>query len=250
MRKDLNVKNLLNDSYPFYSDKLFWYATKVTIEKNTISIFTNNNNLVTFDNTNIDVKKISQLTSIKQNNMTTLENVLISSGSFLFINDKLAVTQRQLTTKYDPGFWTTPAGRCDRSLYITAIKETIEEIEISQNQTKLFLNIAKNLLTTNENIKYYDVSFENKKFPINLYDVTVYLDDEIIEETKMWFYYSKDVNTIEFRLPIFANIDEENLIFSNPEFHTPTALLTIDELVKLQTVPALKNLIEELKNGK
>lgn len=83
-----------------------------------------------------------------------------------------------------------------------------------------------------------------------MYDITVYLDDEIIEKTKMWFYYSKEVNTIEFRLPIFANIDEENLIFSNPEFHTPTALFTIDELSKLETVPALKNLIEELENGK
>jgi len=66
----------------------------------------------------------------------------------------------------------------------------------------------------------------------------------------MWFYYSKEVNTIEFRLPMFANIDEKKLIFSNPEFHTPTALLTIDELIKLQTVPALKKLIEELRNGK
>lgn len=66
----------------------------------------------------------------------------------------------------------------------------------------------------------------------------------------MWFHYSKDVNTIEFRLPLFTNIDEENLIFSNPEFHTLTALLTIDELSKIETVPALKNLIEELENGK
>ncbi len=217
---NLSVKSLLNNSYPFYSDKLFWYASKVTIQNNTISVFINNENLVTFDNIDIDVKKISQLTSIKRNNMTTLENVLISSGSFLFINDKLAVTQRQLTTKYDPGFWTTPAGRCDRNLYTTAIKETIEEIEISHNQTKLFPNIAKNLLTTNENIKYYDVFFENKKFPINLYDVTVYLDDEIIEETKMWFYYSKDVNTIEFRLPIFANIDEKSYILKSRISHT------------------------------
>lgn len=248
---DLTVKKLIENNLDIiHDDKLFWYASKVEIYDDSIILFIVNDNLVTFDNTDIDVKKISQLNSLIQNGSNTLFNVLISSGSFLFINDKLAVTQRQSTTQFDAGFWTTPAGRCDRDIYTTATKETIEEIEISQNQIKFFPNIAKNLLTTNENTKYYDVFFENKKFPINLYDTTVYLDDEIIEKTKMWYYYSKDVNTVEFRLPIFANIDEENLIFTNPEFHTPTALMSIEELQKLQTVPALKKLIEELENGK
>jgi len=248
---DLTVKKLIENNLDIiYNDKLFWYASKIEIYDNSIKLFIENDNLVTFDNTDIYVKKISQLNRLIQNDGNTLFNVLISSGSFLFINDKQAVTQRQLTTQFDAGFWTTPAGRCDRNIYTTAIKETIEEIEISHNQNKLFPNIAENILITNENIKFYDISFENIKFPINLYDITVYLDNEIIEKTKMWYYYSQEVNTIEFRLPIFANMDEESLILTNPEFHTPTALMSIAELQKLQTVPALKKLIEELQNGK
>ena len=62
-------------------------------------------------------------------------------------------------------------------------------------------------------------------------------------------YISQEVNTIEFRIPIFATLDTKDLSFSNPEFETDTGLKSLNELRELNTVPALKKLLEEIKNG-
>ena len=62
----------------------------------------------------------------------------------------------------------------------------------------------------------------------------------------MLTYFSKEVNTIEFRIPLFAKLDEKKLTFSNPEFGTDTGLKTIKELENLDTVPALSQLLDEI----
>jgi len=245
---DLKVKDLLSGNInTSFNDKVFWYASKLTISNLCIEIYVDNSNLVCFDDVVLNIQKISQLTSVTQLDNNEMQNVLVSSGSFLFINDKLAVTQRQSTTKFDPSFWTTPAGRCDRSIFETAIKETIEEIEIKHNNKKLIPLIAQNLLDNNQQeYEYYETSYISKKFNIKLYDVNLYLDNELIEQCKSWAYYSQNVNTMEFRIPIFTKLDEKNLSFINPEFFTSTGLKSIKELKKLDCVPALAQLIEEL----
>jgi 8-oxo-dGTP pyrophosphatase MutT (NUDIX family) len=244
---NLNVEKLLNDEIDRkYDDRVFWYASKVIIEENEVNIYIDNENLVTFDDIDLDIKKISEFKNIKQKNNFILENVLISSGSFLFINDKLVVTQRELDTSFDPGFWTTPAGRCDRTILETGIKETIEEIKIEKNRCVLYPDVSKEFLNVKENIKFYKTRFSNKKNLLKVFNIKLFLDNIKIESCKSWMYYSKEVNTIEFRLPIFAELEESELRLSNPEFGTDTDLKSIEELQKLDTVPALKKLLEEI----
>ena len=246
----MNVKKLLDGHITEqYNDKLFWYASKVIIKDKTVKVYIDNQNLVTFDDVNINVKKISEFTNNKQKNLEYMKSILISSGSFLFINDKLAVTQRELTTTFDPGFWTTPAGRCDRTILETGIKETLEEIEIKRDNTTLFPDIAKQFISNQYNVEFYNTSFENPNLLLKTYDVALYLDNILIEECKSWMYVSEKVNTIEFRIPIFVELNEDDLTFKNPEFGTDAGLKSIEELQKLDLVPALKHLIKEIDNG-
>jgi len=191
-------------------------------------------------------QKVSKLSQIKQSDENNMNDVLVSSGSFLFINDKLVITQRTANTKYDPLHWTTPAGRCDRTILETGIKETIEEISITRDNKTLFPNIAKNFISDTKNIEFYKTSFENKQFPLKVYNINLYLDNILIEKFKSWMYYSKDVNTLEFRIPIFAKLDEKELKFSNPEFGTDTGLKSIEEVERLGLIPALQQLLKEI----
>jgi len=236
------LKGNINEKY---NDKIFWYASKVIIKEKSIDIFIKNNNLVTFDDIDLKYKKISELQK-KEVDKNILKNVLISSGSFLFINNKLVVTQRDSSTKYDPEHWTTPAGRCDRTILETAIKETIEEIEITNDNKLLLPSISKINVTNINNIEFYKISFYDKCFPLKTYIVRLYLEDKLIENCNSWMYYSEKVNTIEFRIPIFTKMDESKLNFTNPEFGTDTKLKSIEELKKLKTVPALTHLIKEI----
>ncbi len=244
----INVKKLLQGNIPDkYNDKIFWYASKVEITDKKVDIYIDNQNIVGFDDVELNIKKISDLIQLEQHNSNNLENVLISSGSFLFINEKLVVTQRDLNTKYDPGYWTTPAGRCDRTIFDTAIKETIEEIEIrDKHNNVLFPKIAEKFISNDSDIKFYPTSFQNKKLPIKTYNINLFLDNVLIETTKAWMLFSNGVNTLEFRVPIFTTIKEENLKFINPEFKTKTGLKTIEELEKLKCVPALAQLLKEM----
>lgn len=241
----IDVERLLRGDIPDrYNDKIFWYASKVNIHSNQVDVYIDNQNLVGLDDIDLDIKKVSDLRNIRQKGSNFLENVLVSSGSFLFVNNKLIVTQRELDTKYDPGYWTTPAGRCDRTIFDTAIKETVEEIEIIENNYTLFPEIAKQFILHNEHIKFYQTLFRDKQFPIKTYKVCVFLNNSLIEKCQAWMYVSTEANTIEFRIPIFAKLNEYELTFVNPEFGTDTGLKSIDELKKLEVVPALKQLIE------
>jgi len=248
---NISVKALLSGEISSeYDDKIFWYASEVVINKNQIDIYVEDNNLFTFDNIDLNIKKISTLMSQKQSSNSRLKDVLVSSGSFLFINDKLAVTQRSFTTTYDPGFWTTPAGRCDRTIFETGIKETIEEIQIKQENKILYPDIARKYIPSKENIVFYNTSFVNDRIPIKRFDVKLFLDNTFIEASCLWMHYSQKVNTLEFRIPLFAKLNEEKLVLTNPEYGNATDLKTIKELQNLKTVPALKKLIEEVTNGK
>jgi len=241
---NFNVKELIKGEIDKkLDDKIFWYASKVTIRQGHIEVYIKNQNLVT--DMDLKIRKISELGKYRQTNNTNLLNVLVSSGSFLFINNKLAVTQRGLNTQYDPGYWTTPAGRCDRTILTTGIKETIEEIEIKQNDKILYPDIAKHLENIDKNVEFYKTSFSRTDIPIKTYKVLQFLDNKLIEECDSWVYYSKDVNTLEFRIPIFTEMNENELTFRG-EYETDTGLKTIQELRKLNCVPALKKLLEEV----
>jgi len=225
-------------------DQIFWYAQKVKIKNNTIQLYTQNDCLIRFDDVDAQeiIQTISSLSKIEHTNPSEFGPVLISSGSFLFINNKLLVTQRTANTKYDPLHWTAPAGRCDRLIEETALKETIEEINIIKDGEVIYPDITQKLFQ-NKKVTFYPTL---KKFPIDIKmnNVELYLDDILIEETQLWCYYSQKVNTLEFRLPIFANLDEKELEYSNPEYNMESKLLTINQLKEYQCVPSVQKLLE------
>jgi len=247
------VDNLLDGSLDSkYSDKVFWFAERVLIDEinKIIEVYTYSDNLIKFDDVDLDFidNNISEFVKIRQESSKELKNVLIASGSFLFINDKLLVTQRTADTKYDPLHWTTPAGRSDRSIYITALKETIEEIEIRDGDKLLYPDITKELVKDRENIEFYKTDSKNKKFNLKIYKTKLFLNNNLIEKKQFWALYSKNFNTLEFRLPIFAYINSiKSLEIKNPEYGTDSNLFSIEKLSKKENVPALKELLLELK---
>jgi len=243
----IDVKGLFeNDIDTKYDDKVFWYASKVIIEDDVISVYTKNENIVSFDTCDYDSIKVSQINCIKQDSQKQMNDVLISAGSFLFINEKLLVTQRQLDTQFDPGFWTNPTGRCDRSIYETAIKETVEEIDIFCGKKRYLPDITKKYVNDFDDIVFYKTTNSNEKFDLKTTLVKFYFEEKLIEEFKTWYCYISEVNTIEFRLPIFTVLHEENLTFINNEFNMPVKLKSVEELKSMDLVPSLKKMIEEV----
>lgn len=251
----ITVRTILKNKLPKQlQDKVFWYGEKVTMKNGVIDIYINNTtSITTFDSYSdkLGLTPISDL-SLKSSNGCWSKGeipVLVSSGSFLWVKNKLAVTQRTADTKYDPLSWTTPAGRCDNTPLNTGLKETIEEIHFISKQTGRLLmpNISKHLVTDKTNVDFYHVDI---KFPPELNSqltrVRTWLNNELLEETKLWFMYSKKSNTLEFRIPLISAIND-NITYTNPEFHTDVQLLDFTQLKHIKLVPAVKQLLKELK---
>lgn len=245
---DLLSANIKNE----YEDKIFWFAESVILLDGLLTIHINNmNGLVAFDSVaeRVGCTKISNLITEGNSQEWFKGNcpVLVSSGSFLWINDRLLLTQRTAHTPFDPLSWTTPAGRCDRTPLVTALKETLEEVIIvSQKSSKRlvpdiceYLSIDLNIDTKKIESKIGFPDFLQKK----LTRVETYLDGKLIEYAELWFMYDEYVNTLELRLPILLYITDE-LLLSNPEFHTSTSLLDKDEILVLKLVPAVKKLFD------
>lgn len=250
---NFSVQSLLNGDLPSdYRDKVFWYAEKVTQIDSVINIYIYNDNLVTFDSyaKELNIRPISQFTSASQEILWNLgeKQILVSSGTFLWVNNKLLLTQRTANTKYAPLAWTTPAGRCDDTPLRTGLKETIEEIHIrSMHTDKLWMpEIAKELISNVDEVLLYDATID---FPViannKLTKVKTWLENELIEEAMLWYFYDKKANTLEFRLPLQTFIDDK-LVYSNPEFHTDVQALELNDLKKMKVVPAVAKLIDSI----
>ena len=60
-----NVKKLLEGKLPNeYNDQIFWYASKVLLDDDCVKVYVENENLVCFDDVDLDMKKISNFISI------------------------------------------------------------------------------------------------------------------------------------------------------------------------------------------
>ena len=247
---EYTVEHLLNKMLPKqFNDKIFWFANKAVQDFDCINLYVNNENLVAFDKiaTELGITPISQLsnTLVSAPWNEGKKQVLVSSGTFLWINNEIIVTQRDINTKYDPLAWTTPAGRCDDTPFRTALKETVEEIKVvSLSSGECFIpSIASEFNHDDDDVIYYPVK---TAFPeeINqpLYTVKMWFENELIEEEKLWLFYDEKVNTIEFRLPLLAIINSA-LSFSNPEFDTQAKSIECHKLKTHKLVPALRNLL-------
>ena len=252
--KSSNVEMLINGKFDIkYDDKVFWFAKYVEQREDNIDIFIDNRQgLTAFDDIATElniptVNDLAQCSKIKiKSSMTIYESVLISSGSFLWINNKLLLLQRTENTKYDPLAWTTPAGRCDRTPFVTGIKETIEEIKIQNinNQTLWYPQQAKEY-NSDKTIRYFDseIIFKNKS--IKLTNVRTWLDNTLIEECQLWYMYNQIVNTFEFRIPLYGIINEK-VSFSNPEYNMDVKAVDKKELFTLKVVPAVEKLRQQM----
>lgn len=253
------VKDLLNGRLPtIYRDKVFWFAERVVQADNCINLYINNNTgLTAFEPfaQELEVIPVSQLSSLPDTIPwnTGEKPVLVSSGSFLWINGKLLVTQRTADTKYDPLAWTAPAGRCDDTPLRTALKETIEEIHVQSVESgRLWMpDLARQVLPEELDVNFYPttVAFPNKLNGLHqkLVKVRTLIDHDLIEESMLWMMFSEKSNTIEFRIPLMATIDGK-LLYTNPEYHTDVKAIALTELSRLRLVPAVRELLFEFTN--
>lgn len=245
------VKDLLNGRLPtIYRDKVFWFAERVVQADNCINLYINNNTgLTAFEPfaQELEVIPVSQLSSLPDTIPwnTGEKPVLVSSGSFLWINGKLLITQRTADTKYDPLAWTAPAGRCDDTPLRTALKETIEEIHVQSVESgRLWMpDLSREVVPEGTDVNFYStmIAFP-KNLRARLIKSRTWVDDELIEESMLWMMFSEKSNTIEFRLPLIATIDED-LFYTNPEYHTDVQAVMLKELEGMQLVPAVHHLL-------
>jgi len=250
----LTVNDLLSGKVPpEFNDKVFWIASHVQMSENILRIeIQNESGLTAFLPLceQLDITCIDTLAELRPkvdwNN--GFGPVLVSSGSFLFINNKLAVTRRDAKAKFDPNLWTTPAGRCDRTPLETALKETIEEIRIyDESGNWMIPESATYLITKGQKYKTYPAKERDENHSIKTVEVQCILDGQLIESSHMWAYYSPDVNTLELRLPLYADM-QEPLVLRNEEYKTETMLSLTSDLNENEVVPALKKLKLEVCN--
>lgn len=246
---NITVTDLLNSTYPDqYNDKVFWYASSVSYEKECIIISIDSENIVS--NSSV-CKELNCLTiSDLMGGDATKSGYLVSSGVFLWINKKFIITQRTLDAVFDPGKWTSPAGRCDRTPYETAFKELVEEVSIFSNRdNKPYIPNKKFINYDKYQCHRYDVD-ENTHEIINLPFVVVktFLNGALIEKKSMYFFMNKSNNTVELRLPVSITIDEDYDLI-NQEFNTEVKQINFKDLQKYDCVDTLKVIIHDEKTS-
>lgn len=250
------LKGQLDDSL---SDSIFWFG-KITKNQNhckDLEIHIDSSDcLVSFKEhaKQFNCKSISDIVNLNYTKNPEYAffaqiPVLISSGCFLWINNKLLLTRRDDKTKFDPLHWTTPAGRCDRLPLQTALKELSEEIMIYDDEKIYMAEQTKPFVSQKSNVQFYHAT---EKFPrdfsdIQLHTINTYIDGNLVESAKLWYFYNPHVNTLELRLPLVAELPH-NIQIKNAEFDQPTHLMTSQELYGLKLVPAVHQLIKEALN--
>ncbi|WP_321369875.1 hypothetical protein [uncultured Desulfuromusa sp.] len=236
-----------------YDDNVFWFAKRVVSCKSTINVYVDEDLLVGFSGQYDDHrilpiglfhnKIISKCGEGICENDIDIENVLVSSGSILWINDLIIVKRRTDDAPYDPGAWTTAAGRCDFSIYETGVKETKEEIEITDKVTKEILCPEVFQDYSNQGIKYFSCAEKvHDHYDLKVSTVNTYFRDRIIETKKMWHWYDRENNTLEFRIPLVGFIDAE-VEYNNAEYDTEARAASFSWLKTQKVVPVLKQVL-------
>ncbi len=242
------VKNILNDTYDDHlNDSVFWVASQIKKSGFVLDINIEDTYVVGFPEF-CDNDLILSIDSVRKKRHTTeislgIPSVLVSSGSILLIDGEILVTQRTLDARHDPGAWTTAAGRCDHTVYETALKETVEEMRITDARTGelLYPDVCREFY--GNALSYFKTkSSIDEIFDLPLSTVNTYFRKELVESRSMWFWFDRENNTLEVRLPLTGFIDRE-VFFSNPEFNTETKLADPTWLAEQRLVPVLGKVI-------
>jgi len=231
----------------YLEDRYFWIVDRIADDGTTITLSVTPDRVATFDDLpdHPNAVKISHLREMGQQNHGRGNNkILVSSGSILEFENRYLVTKRSEDASIDPGLWTTPAGRCDYTPATTAIRESIEEIELtSQKEEEAMFHypylFANQLVGSKKTIKYFEA--EEKALGKSRLVRTI-LDGECIEEAEMWAWYDRSCNTLELRLLLSSNIIDHTSA-CNPEYHTQTGFYDRDDLFPDQCTPALRQFL-------
>ena len=236
-------------------DRVFWYADTVRVAGDGLELRVDNVDGIVasppLDRT-LGVKSLRDLArrSHAPDWDAGFGPVLVSSGTFLFIDGRLAVTRRTDDAEVDPGLWTGPAGRCDRTPYVTALKETAEEIEIRDAEGRRWVPTpAMPFVSDTAGVVAFPVAERSATIPLRTTAVRLFVNGEAVAEHALWYFFDDVCNTLELRLPLFAQSDG-HLSLSNPEYDTPARLCTLAELRGLPAVAAVRQLIKEIEDGR
>lgn len=247
-------------------DIAFLYASRVVIDylKNRIDVEIDKDKcIVNMYKNELDLPSIDEIRHenpliVKTPYKVEIEGrILLSSGVITIINNKLLLLQRDAQAKYDPLKWTMPAGRCDRDIEFTAIKEYFEEVFFTDKKGKAValvpkcknkirsttLNIYKNTLAKNgvdkKNFKKYRAVSRSSKFIDEMVLVLTARSNDRYEKieifrSKMFVMLDEKYNTLEFRkVIIFRNRKLENIRCWDGEYNRKVALFPFNAICKI-----------------
>jgi len=243
------VRDILKNTYDEHlDDGVFWVASQIKQSGCVLDIYIEDQYVVGFSEHCRDdlIQPIDSFRRKRDANTLSLgiPKVLVSSGSILLVNGEMLVKQRTLDAKHDPGAWTTPAGRCDHTVYETALKETVEEINITDARTgeRIYPDVCKEFY--GNELSYFKTKLGVQEyFDLPLYTVNAYFRKELVESRRMWFWFDSENNTLEVRL-VLTGFIETKVFFSNPEYNTEAKLADPAWLAEQPLVPVLQQVIQ------
>ena len=155
---------------------------------------------------------------------------LLSSGVFLWIDDKLALLRRDAKAPSLAGHLTEPAGRCDALAGKTGLRELNEELLVLSGEAKLAL-LCDELLTIDEAIAvkrsqgHPDKPIEpvwlqvtdHRDDPCLKRTVLVYRDGKPTETIRGPHFFDRRRNTLEVRVALWLPPQYRDVVLADGE---------------------------------
>jgi hypothetical protein len=253
-------------------DIVFFYATKV--EKNgdltwsvdvdpaacLVSMAANTEGLPTVN----DLREGQVLKTVEKDRVVYEGRILLSSGIILTVNDKILMLLRDDEAPVDPLKWTSPAGRCDREPFLTALKEFYEEVILFDGVSgkPVFMTYPENHYLA-EAKKSYRTTLARKGFMHPVEEWLIFNADierngsSLLQQVRTCFefrdttddserevfmdlffpFMDEENNTLELRLLASAAIPDKTefqLAFCDGEYERTVKLFTLDDFFPME----------------
>lgn len=253
-------------------DTVFFYATKVEKAGDSIwsvdvdqadclvSMAANTDGLPSVN----DLRECRVLKKVENGHVVFEGKILFSSGIILTVNDKVLMLFRDEQAPVEPLKWTSPAGRCDREPFLTALKEFYEEViifdgvtgkpifvtfpehEYSEQAQDIYrLTLAgKGFMQPIGEWIFVSADFECNNSPLLQQVRTCFTSTEITDDdtqevyTDMFFpFMDEENNTFELRLLAFVSIPDKTevqLSFCDGEYERAVKLFTNEDFMRME----------------
>ena len=255
----------LDDTIFFYATKLEKYhdltwSIDVDPASCLVSMAANTEGLPTVNN----LRKGSLQKTVEDDRIIYQGKILLSSGIMLTVNDKILMLFRDEDAPVEPLKWTSPAGRCDREPFLTALKEFYEEVilfdrisgkpvfvafpkhEYFEQVKQIFrLTLArKGFIQPVEEWIFINADFERNNSTLlqsvrTCFESCETTDDDDRETyTGMFFpFMDEENNTLELRLLAsvsMPNKTEVQLAFCDGEYERTVKLFTKEDFLRIE----------------